>query len=149
MTVGSLKVESNPHPHPPNPPISTSSQGANVPWIVKGLGKLSFAINIKYLVGEKYNLSRKTLYFCSLRHGVATALSVPGTPAPADSAYLPPAQGQHGSRVCPRFFVECGRRKSEASGDVRKTVRKNPDVTASTPLGPTGDASQYSQRGQS
>lgn len=75
MTVGSFKVESN--PHPPSPPISTSSQGANVPWIVKGLGKLSFAINIKYLVGEKYNLSRKTLYFCSLRHGVATALSVP------------------------------------------------------------------------
>lgn len=56
---GSFKVESK--PHPPNPPISTSSPGANVPWIVKGLGKLSFAINIKYLVGEKYNLSRKTL----------------------------------------------------------------------------------------
>lgn len=45
--------------------------------------------------------------------------------------------------------MECGRRKSEASGDVRKTVRKDPDVTAFNPLGPTGDDSQYSQKGQS
>lgn len=43
---GVLKLNLTPTP---NPPISTSSQGADVPRIVEGFGKLSFAINIKYL----------------------------------------------------------------------------------------------------
>lgn len=42
-----FKVEVNPAP----PPNSTSSPGANVPWIAKDIldRKLSFAINIKHL----------------------------------------------------------------------------------------------------